>query len=136
MTALTTFTLMAHSGWRWVVLILIIFIVLKTLLGWLGKQKWTKLNTQLVKYARFIIYVQIVLGLILFILRQRWTDMQFFGEHVVVALLAVGGVEFGAARSKKVSGATKKFKFAFIGFALALLLIIAAIGAATQWQFM
>ena len=61
--------------------------------------------------------------------------MRFIGEHVIIALLAVGGIEFGAARSKKAEGASNKFKFAFIGFAIALVLILVAIGGATQWAF-
>ncbi len=134
MNSLISFTLAAYSIWRWVVLIVIILVVLKSLVGWLGKKKWRKLDTQLVQYARFIMYVQVVLGFILFVLGPGWADMRFFGGHVVMGLLAVGGVEFGAARSKKVAG-NKKFMFAFIGFGLSLLFILVAVGSTTQWRF-
>ncbi len=131
-----TLLLQAHSIWRWVVLILIIFVTVKALVGWLRKQEWTELDANLVRYTRFIVYFQVVLGILLFISLQKWLDMRFFGEHVIVALLAVGGIEFGAARAKKVSGSANKFKFEFIGFVIALVLILVAIGGSTQWTFM
>ena len=51
---------------------------------------------------------------------------EYYRGHVVPALLAVGGVEFGAARAKKSTG-NKKFMFAFIGFIIALVLIFGAL---------
>jgi len=124
-----TFLFMAHSGWRWIVLALVIITLIKMLVGWLGKQNFTRLDAQLLLYTRIGIYVQIVLGIILWIIRQGWLDMRLTGEHVIVALLAVGGIEFGAARAKKVAGDTNKFKFATIGFAIAFVLIYVALRA-------
>jgi hypothetical protein len=50
----------------------------------------------------------------------------------VVALLGVGGIEFGAGRAKKAANDAAKFKFAFIGFIIALVLISAATLSATM----
>ena len=126
---MTDFLLQAHSGWRWIVLILIIIVAVKMLFGWLTKQDWTRLDSNLLLYSRIAVYIQVVLGVILYVLLQRWTNMRFTGEHVIVALLAVGGVEFGAGRAKRTSRAVNMFKFAFIGFAIALVLILVAINA-------
>jgi len=127
MESLNNFLLMAHSGWRWVVLILLVVVALKALIGWLGQQKWSNLDTRLIWFSRIAVYIQVGLGVILYILLQKWNvGMGFTGSHVIPALLAVGGVEFGAARAKKSSG-TKKFMFAFIGFAIALVLIYGAL---------
>lgn len=126
---MTYFLLEAHSGWRWIVLILIVMTAVKALIGWLANHKWGKLDTRLLLSTRIALYIQVVLGLLLYILQQRWTDeqfMQFTGEHVVIALLAVGAVEFGAARAKKSTG-SKMYMFAFIGTALALVLVYVAL---------
>ena len=131
-----TYILMAHSIWRWVVLVMMIFVAFKMIAGWLGNQSWTNLDDRLLKSTRYILYVQIVLGVILLILLGRFTDMRLIGEHVIIALLGVGGVEFGAARAKKAEGAKNKFKFASIGFIIALILILVAIGGSTQWTFL
>ena len=127
---MTNFLLQAHSGWRWIVLVLIIITAVKMLFGWLSKQDWTRLDSNLLIYSRIAAYIQVVLGVVLYLLLQRWTNMRFTGEHVIVALLAVGGIEFGAGRAKKAGSAINMFKFAFIGFAIALVLILVAINAA------
>jgi hypothetical protein len=132
---MVNFLLQAHSGWRWIVLILIVIVVIKTLIGWQSKQKWTGLDANLLLYSRIAVYIQMVLGVILYILLQSWTNMRFTGEHVLFAILAIGGVEFGAGRAKKAHGDANKFKFAFIGFVIALILALVAIGGATEWRF-
>ncbi len=132
MENLTGFILMAHSGWRWIVLILIILTAAKMLIGWLTKQQWKDIDSKLLLFSRIAVYIQVVLGVILYILLAQWTNMRFTGEHVVVALLGVGGIEFGAARAKKAANDVAKFKLAFIGFIIALVLISAAILSATM----
>lgn len=119
--------LQAHSGWRWIVLALIVIVIIKSLIGWLGKQKWSSLDSNLLFYSRIAVYIQVVLGIILYIALQKWhAGFAFIGGHIIPALLAVGGVEFGAARAKKSSG-NRKFMFAFIGFAIALILLFGAL---------
>lgn len=125
------FALQAHSGWRWLVLALIVITTVKALIGWLGGQKWSKLDANLLRFSRIAAYIQVVLGIILYAFLQKWSNLQFTGEHVIVALLAVGGLEFGSARAKKSDG-KKKFQFVFIGFVIALVLIFVAIGSATR----
>jgi hypothetical protein len=121
------FLLMAHSGWRWIVLIVLVFVMGRALIGWLGKQPWTKFETDLLRYSRFVVYIQIVLGVLLYLMLSKWGDMRFTGEHVIISLLAVGGVEFGAARAKKAQAAVDKYKFTFIGYLIALILIFVAL---------
>jgi hypothetical protein len=123
----TYFLLQAHSGWRWIVLILILITAIKALIGWLGNQNWSNVDTRLLLFTRIALYIQVVLGLLLYILLQQWTNMRFTGEHVIIALLAVGAVEFGAARARKASGSKKMYMFAFIGCALALILVYVAL---------
>lgn len=117
------FILMTHSGWRYVVVILLILTLIKMLAGWLGKQKWSSLDSRLLLALRGAVYVQVILGLLLYILEQYWTEMRFTGEHVILMLLAVGGVEFAAARAKKAPDDTGKFKFASIGLAITFVLV-------------
>jgi hypothetical protein len=125
---MTTIILQAHSGWRWVVLLLIIIVVIKALIGWLAKQNWSNLDSTLVRLSRYALYIQVVLGVILYIVAQKWAaGFGFVGSHIIPALLAVGAVEFGAARSRKVEGSQKKFMFAFIGFVIAIVLVYGAL---------
>ncbi len=126
------FLLQAHSGWRWIVLVLIVITALKMLVGWLGRQKWTSLDANLLFYSRIAIYIQVVLGLIIYIMSQKWlVGIGFVGSHVIPGLLAVGGVEFGAARARKSSG-SQKFMFGFIGFVVALILVFGTVVAVAR----
>ncbi len=126
--------LMGHSIWRWIVLLLIVITVVKALIGWLSKQKWSNLDARLLVFSRIAVYIQVVLGVILYTVSPMYGNVQFTGGHVIVALLSVGGLEFGAARAKKVADGVNKFKFALIGFAIALVLVLLAIGEATWWK--
>lgn len=122
------FVLQAHSGWRWIVLALLVITVVKALIGWLGKQKWKRIDTTLVLWTRVALYLQVILGLILYIMLQQWNNMRLTGEHVVIALLAVGGIEFGAARARRARG-RKMYLYVLIGFAIALVLVYVALQA-------
>jgi hypothetical protein len=120
------FLLQAHSGWRWIVLILIVVTAVKALIGWLGNHNWGTVDTRLLLFTRIALYIQVVLGVLLYIMLQQWNNMRLTGEHVVIALLAVGAVEFGAARAKKSTG-SRMYMFAFIGTAVALILVYVAL---------
>ncbi len=123
------FFLQAHSGWRWIILLLVVITVVKMLVGWLGNQKWSNLDAKLLLASRIGVYIQITLGLLLYFFSPKFGDMRFTAEHVFMILLAVGGIEFGAARTRKAEGDKNKFRFAFIGFAIAFVLIYVALRA-------
>jgi hypothetical protein len=126
------FFLMAHSGWRWLVLILVVIATIKMLVGWLGKQPWRNLDGTLIRVTHIVVAVQVALGIILYILflmngAPGYSSIgAFTGSHVVPALLAYGGVLFATLRSKRGSD-TDKFKFAFIGLIIAIIMIYGAL---------
>jgi hypothetical protein len=126
------FLFMAHSGWRWLVLLFVVVVAIKMLVGWLAKQKWTDLDMTLVRVTHIVVAIQVALGIILYILflveggRGR-TIGGFTGGHVVPALLAYGGVLFAAIRARKASSWPDKFKFAAIGLIAAIILIFGAL---------
>ncbi|RMF00288.1 MAG: DUF2165 family protein [Chloroflexi bacterium] len=123
------FLLQAHSGWRFIVILLVVATAIKMLIGWLGKQNWRSIDTNLLLASRGAIYVQVLLGVILYILLQKWTNMRFTAEHTIILLLAVGGVEFASARAKKAAGSAGKFRMAFIGLAVSFVLIFVGLQA-------
>ena len=128
------FLLMAHSGWRWLVLLFVVVAAIKMVVGWLGKQKWTDLDMTLVRVTHIVVAVQVALGIILYILflieggRGRPIG-GFTAGHVVPALLAYGGVLFAAIRARKASSWPDKFRSAAIGLIAAIILISGALMA-------
>lgn len=128
--AMTTIMLMAHSGWRWIVLILMVVTLLDMLLGWFSKRNWNyTVDSGLLTATRVSMYIQVALGIVLWILMGYWSNMRFTGEHAIVLLLALGAVEFGAARAKKLEDPTSKYKFGAIGLIIALVLVIVGLQA-------
>jgi len=120
----------AHSGWRWLVLLVIVITTLKVLLGWLAGQKWTGFDTNLLRLTNVVLSIQVVLGIVLYVfyLWQGRPDGVGFGfAHALPALLSLGGVGFASARSRKAEGSRRKFMLASIGMLFTVLMIYGAL---------
>lgn len=126
-----TFILQAHSGWRWLVLLVLVVVTLKMVVGWLAKQTWADLDTTLMRVANWVVTIQVVLGVILYILvlfQGRPNLVAFTLSHALPAILALGGIGFAQARSRK-APTPQKFMFASIGLILTLVLVYGALRA-------
>lgn len=91
----------AHSHWRWIVLGLVLVTSLKLLASRLAEQGLGGVDARLMLFSRIAMYVQVAMGLILYLVLGRWSDMRFTGEHALMALAAVAALEIAAARSKR-----------------------------------
>jgi uncharacterized protein YacL len=124
----------AHSGWRYLVLILLIVAIIQALLGWFGNKNYTESNRKINVFTLISAHIQLVIGLILYFLSPltkgptadamyRYWKM----EHIVIMILAVILITVGNAKSKKVTDAVAKHKTIAIFFGIALLFIVIAI---------
>lgn len=124
------FLFYAHSGWRWIVLVVILIVTLKMVIGWVANQNWSDLDTLLVRVTNYVLGIQILLGIVLYIMvlaQGRPNLGSFTGSHVVPALLSLGGAGFALARSRKAPESRQKFIFASIGMLVTILLIYGAL---------
>jgi len=126
----------AHSGWRYLVIILLLVAFINALMGFLGKKPYTEGNRKLNVFALISAHIQLVLGLVIYfmygwfkvdssIAQLRYWKM----EHISMMLVAIILITVGNARSKKVDSALMKHRTIFIYFGFALVLITAAIFA-------
>ena len=127
----------AHSGLRWIVLLLIIINVINAL-GFLSSNKvFTERDKKLSLFALIFTHLQALLGIILYFLdrskvqfkeKTMSTDMiRFYTvEHTLMMLIAVILVTIGNRNAKAGNG-----KRVFWYYFIALLLILAAI----PWPF-
>ena len=124
----------AHSGWRYVVLILLISAVIQALLGFFGKKAYTEGNRKLNVFTLISAHVQVLLGLALYFLYDwykidsstaigRYWKM----EHLSLMIIAVILITIGNAKSKKLTEGVAKHKTITIFFGIALVLILVAI---------
>jgi hypothetical protein len=139
-----TFFVAVHNILRWVVVILGIFAVVRSLRGWFGKKEWAKTDRKIGILFTSSIDLQLLLGVVLYFVFSNWAlkaildkgmafvmeeaEYRFFAiEHAFYMIMAVVFAHLGSALPKKVDDSQSKFKRAAIWFGLALVLILAGI---------
>lgn len=124
----------AHSGWRYVVFILLVIAIINALSGWFGKKAYTEGNRKLNVFTLVSAHIQLLLGLAVYFL-NGWYKIDssvamgryWKMEHIGMMILAIVLITVGNSRSKKVADATAKHKNIAIFFGLGLIIIIATI---------
>lgn len=131
----------SHSGWRWVVLVLIVVAVVKMHMGWKGKKEFSAGDKKLALFAMIAFHLQFLFGWILYFVSPKVafiegmmkdSMLRFFSvEHALMMTLAMVVITVGYSKSKKKSDSTAKFKTLAIFYTIALALILVSI----PWPF-
>ena len=134
--------LYTHSWIRWIVLLLAVFLVIRSLIGLFGGNPYQKLDNALSASFVGFMHLQLLLGLILYFFlsplteyamkdmgsAMRDSELRFWAvEHLTVMILAVVFAQLGRSISKKSDDSSVKFRFQSIFFGAALLLMIIGI---------
>lgn len=116
---------MAHSGWRYVVLLLLIVALLKYLIGWLSNSKWSNFDTLLNRLTPIAIDIQWLLGIIVWIALSWWNngDRARAFEHPLIATVAVVVAHIFAARARKAGTDDARYRTAFLGYLITSVLL-------------
>lgn len=124
----------AHSGWRYVVVILLVLAFVQALSGWLGKKPYTEGNRKLNVFALISAHIQLLFGLVLYFLGEWFKGDSSIAltrywkmEHISMMIFAIILITVGNARSKRGDDATVKHRSIALYFGLALVLIVAAV---------
>ena len=131
-----------HSFLRWIVLILLLAAIIKSLSGLLSKRAYAPSDNKISLFLLISAHTQLLVGLALYFMSSKVMfnsgTMQnniarfFTVEHSTMMLIAIALITIGRISSKKAVSDTAKFKKAFWFFLIALLVIFAAI----PWPFM
>lgn len=133
-----------HSGWRYVVLLLIVLAVISAFTGWLGKKNYTAANRKLNLFTLISAHIQLLVGLVLYFVSplpdpgnmgaamknavvRYWTV-----EHLLMMIIAVVLITIGHSRSKKLAEAVNKHKTIAIFYTLAILVVLFALNNPTK----
>lgn len=134
----------AHSGLRYIVLLMLLITIAKAFGGWFGKKTFTPLDRKLGLFTIISVHVQALLGLILYFANKWYVAIEitdptaksfhrfFRMEHIAGMLVAVILITIGNARAKRGATDEAKFKQLAIWFTIGLVLILAMI----PWPFM
>jgi hypothetical protein len=116
----------AHSGWRYVVLVVLAIALVKYLIGWLGKSPWSSFDNTLNRVAPIVIDIQWLLGLAVWVANSWWNsaDRPAAWEHPLTMTVAVAVASIFAARARRASTDESKHRTAFLGYLIATVLIV------------
>ena len=124
----------AHSGWRYIVLLLLAVTIIKSLMGLLGNGRWSSLDEWLNRLTPISIDIQFLLGLVLWILEQRWNGVDTVAswEHPVTMLIGTALAHVTSTRVKKAPTDAAKFQTATVGYIIAGLVIALGVARITR----
>lgn len=124
----------AHSGWRYLVLILLVASVLQAVAGLFGNKAYTEGNRKLNVFTLISAHIQLVFGAVLYFLspltKGPMSDpiyRHWKVEHISIMILAIVLITIGNVKSKKVTESGAKHKNIAIFFGIALVLIVVGI---------
>jgi hypothetical protein len=139
------FLIVAHSLFRWLVLISLLYAIYRAYVGWFSKKVFTSLEHSIRNFASTITNIQFLIGLWLYfkspIVDYFWNnvkvaiherDIRFFGiEHITMMFIAVAIINTGSSLGKRRSTDKAKFKTTAIWFTIGLTIIFLSI----PWHF-
>lgn len=135
--------LIAHTIFRWVVLLSLIYSITVAGQAFIKKKPFTKTKNHIRHWTATICHIQLMLGIILYTqspIVSYYTSVKdkplgeafFFSVlHIILMLIAVIVITIGSAKAKRESQAQKKFKIILLWFTAGFIIILIAI----PWPF-
>lgn len=130
----------AHSGIRWIVLILLVVAIFNALSN-KNKNLYEKKDRLINLFTMVFFHIQILLGFGLYFtsgkvnFQEGWMKIaafRFFGlEHVLIMAIAMALITIGHSKSKKADTPALKNKAIITFYSITLLLVLAGI----PWPF-
>ncbi|MFT6866538.1 MAG: hypothetical protein ACJA08_001369 [Cyclobacteriaceae bacterium] len=132
----------AHSGFRWLVLLVLAIVLIKSLIGLFGGGEYSRFDKIMATSFVGFMDLQLLIGLILYFISpivkearsvgmgnmMADSTLRFWGmEHLLIMILAVAAAHIGSVITKKAEDNIVKFRFQSIFFGVALLLMLIGI---------
>ena len=131
------FFLQLHSGFRFIVMVLLLLSILQSLAGWFGNRPYTNINRKINLFTLISAHIQLLIGLVLYFLSplvqfnsgtmKDDTHRYWTVEHIAMMIFAIILITIGHARSKRIQAPAGKHRTIAIFYLLALLVIVLAI---------
>ncbi|MFP8488951.1 cytochrome B [Gracilimonas sp. Q87] len=131
----------AHSGLRWILLVLIVWAIIKAISGWMGQKEYQKSDRIAALLALIVTHIQLLIGLVLYFISPKVsfesgvmesTLLRFYTvEHITMMIIAIALITFGFSSAKRLEASLAKHKRVAITYGIGLLIMIASI----PWPF-
>jgi len=131
---MTTVLYEAHSGWRYLVILVLVLAILRALWGWLRQGEWSGLDNRLGLITTIVIDIQLLLGIVVWIMQQQWMGFNALAawEHPVTMFLTAAVAHVTSSRVKKQTESADKFRTAAIGYLIAGALLALGVARITR----
>ncbi len=127
-----------HSLWRYVVLVLILLTILKSLAGWFGNKEHTTGDAKLALFSMISLHIQLLAGLILYGISpavnfgpmaemMKMPNRYWTVEHFIMMLVAVVVITLGRKYALKADDGHGKHKRMGLVFLVGLAIIFVSI---------
>jgi len=137
--------LILHSLNRFILLVLLLTVIIRTLMGWQSKAAFSNTDNKLGLFLFISTHTQLLLGLILYFVSpivifsgasmQDKVARYWLVEHLVGMLIAVVLITMGRTMTKKITDSTAKYKRMFLFNIIALVIILAVIAQSQRGFF-
>jgi hypothetical protein len=127
----------AHSGLRWILLLVLVVTILLSLKRWLSKSNYQTSDKKWYLLSLIFSHIQLIIGLYLYFVSPRVVfnentmsdaDIRFYTvEHISINLIAIILITIGYRVTKSIQTDFKKYKRLFWYFFIALVLILSRI---------
>lgn len=126
-----------HSGWAYLVLLLLVIAIINSLKGMSSKKEFTASDRKIALFALIATHVQLLIGLILYFVSPLGKDS--LGEmsdkalrltsleHPLINIIAIILITIGWSKHKKAIESYAKFKSIAVFYGLGLVLILSRI---------
>lgn len=128
-----------HSGFRYIVFLLVLIAIIQSLLGWLGRKPYTETNRKLNLFALISAHTQLLIGIVLLFVSplvqfnsstmSNSVTRYFSVEHWVGMVIAIVLITIGHSKSKKIILPESKHRTIAIFYIIAFLVIVGTIMA-------
>ena len=122
-----------HSGFRYIVVVLIVVAALMALVNLMGKKPYTEGNRKLNLFAMISAHTQLLIGIVLYFVSpfvqfnsstMKTPVTRFFTvEHWLMMVIAIVLITIGHSKSKKATTPEAKHKAIFVFYILGLIII-------------
>lgn len=126
-----------HSGWAYLALLLLVFVVISSWLGSSAKKEFTAKDRKIALFGLIAAHLQLTIGFILYFTSPvgfallgemkdatvRLTSL----EHPLINIIAVALITIGWSKHKKATDSAAKFKAIALFYGLGLVLILSRI---------
>lgn len=137
-----TFIKEAHSGWAYLVLLLLVVAVINSLGGFSANRTFTTKDKKIALFALIATHIQLLLAMFLYFLSPYYNTMKEIGmgevmknselrlyiiEHPLINIISIVLITMGFSKHKNAATDKAKFKSIWLMYVIALVLILSRI---------